>query len=238
MSLAPALLLACAASVAAPQAATAPASTDFERALREVDSRAGAMRDVTARFLQLKHTPLLKKPMQSEGSVRMVLDDERAIIRWDMTKPHACTILMTQADLSIHYPDQRLLEIYPAERGMAQLAGSLVPRFEAARRHFTIEPFAWPQNGAVADGHRLALLLRPIEQAMREHVLEVRILIDTQTACIINAEILYPDQEKLALTFSEIRINTGLREADLALELGPDVTVTRPLEPSARGEEP
>ena len=231
-------LLICAVLMQAPQSRPAsPAdSTEFAQRLRQIDERGLQVRDVTARFNQAKHTALLKKPMHSEGTVRMRRNGQAAIMRWETTKPHPSTIVTTDSELQIYYPNQSLLEIYPLESELAQLAGSPLPQLEFARKYFTIEECRWEGLDPKQAERRLAVRLTPMEERLREHVLEVRVLIDMQTACIINAEIDYPDNERLVLAFSEIRVNTGVEESELRLRVGADVEVTRPLDPKPRNK--
>lgn len=230
------VLLICAVVMQAPQSRPASPvdSTGFAQRLVQIDERGKQVRDVTARFKQIKHTALLKKPMQSEGTVRIMRNGQAAIMRWETTKPHPSTIVTTESELQIYYPNQSLLEVYPLESGLAQLAGSPLPQMEFARQHFTIEEGRWEGLDASEAERRLAVRLIPIEERLGEHVLEVRVLIDTQTACIINAEIDYPDNERLTLAFTEIRMNTGLEERELRLKVGSDVEVTHPLAPNSR----
>lgn len=216
---------------------TSPAdSTEFAQRLRQLDERGLQVRDVSARFNQVKHTALLKEPMHSEGTVRITRNGQTALMRWDTAKPHPSTIVTTQSELQIYYPRQSLLEIYPIESGLAQLAGSPLPQLEFARKHFTIDECPWEGLDISQPARRLAVRLTPIEERLREHVLEVRVLIDTEAACVVNAEIDYPDNERLVLEFSQIRVNTGIQERELRLNVGPDVEVTRPLDPNARNK--
>ena len=230
------VLLICAVLMQAPGSRPAsPAdSTEFSQMLRQIDERGLQVRDVTARFKQIKHTALLREPMRSEGTVRIRRNGQTALMRWETTKPHPTTIVTTESELQIYYPRQALLEIYPLESGLAQLAGSPLPQMEFARKYFTIDECKWEGLDSSQADRRLAVRLTPIEERLREHVLEVRVLIDTQTACIISAEIDYPDNERLVLEFSEIRLNTGVEESELRLKVGADVEVTHPLAPNSR----
>lgn len=213
-----------------------PEQDALEQTLRAIDGRARGIRDLTADFQQLKHTAMLKRPMQSHGTVRLIASGHQARMRWDTAKPHPTTLAMTDTEIQMYYPRQALLEIYPVESELAKLAASPLPRLEFVRRHFTIESMQWEGLEASQAAGHIALRLTPKEEKLREHVVEVHVLIEETTACITRAVVQYPDQERLELSFADIKINTGLKESDVELTVPAGTKVSRPLEPGVNGE--
>ena len=69
--------------VADPPATQSSQDKSLDARLAEVDQLAGRIADLTADFVQLKHTALLKKPLESRGSLRV----KGSAMRWDTTAP-------------------------------------------------------------------------------------------------------------------------------------------------------
>jgi outer membrane lipoprotein-sorting protein len=198
--------------------------------LIQIDRRAGQIRDLTAEFEQQKFTPLLKKPLTSRGVVRAT----RNLMRWDTTEPQPTVMIITPTEASIYYPTEKLQEIYPISGQLGALAASPLPNLQLLRRHFAFEADLVSElDAALADrqGDYIALRLRPVDPSLREHIDQVRVLIDTTTAFMIRTEMVDADGEKTVLTFRNIQANTIPDEAQLRhLRLPPDVRLVRPLE--------
>jgi outer membrane lipoprotein-sorting protein len=71
--------------------------------------------------------------------------------------------------------------------------------------------------------------MTPLEPEMREHVQDVRVLLDAQRGLIIRLEMGDPDGDRTVITFSNVQINAPLQDGDLALHPPTDVKITRPL---------
>src|SRR5690348_2310902 len=75
---------------------TRPASVDpalWERMTR-VNDLATKVADLTAHFEQQKFTPMLKKPLTSSGTVRVL----GSTMRWDTTKPEPSVIFADEKE--------------------------------------------------------------------------------------------------------------------------------------------
>lgn len=209
----------------------APAKEDaaLAKQLDDIDARAARIKDFTADFLQEKFTALLKKPLVSGGEVRV----SGPIIRWDTRRPEPAVLLSDGREVRMYYPAQKLLEVYPIDQRLGDLAASPLPRLGALREHFSVErsdaqSFHPPKGRAV-----LPLKLTPRDDALREHVDHVGVLLDVEAAHILELEITDADGDRTHVTFSGIRLDTGVRPADLELTVPADTTVSRPLDVKA-----
>ena len=204
----------------------APDDPTLARELESVDARAGRIRDFSARFRQEKFTALLKKPLVSSGTVRV----SGSTIRWDTREPEPAVLFSDGKDVRMYYPDQQLVEIYPIDRRMGDLAASPLPKLATLREHFTLTR-GKPEWFKGAKGRKsLALQLVPVEDVIREHVEEVRVLIDIEAAHILELEVIDADGDRTHITFDDVRLDTGIKPADLALAIPEGTTVSRPLE--------
>lgn len=195
------------------------ADRTLEAELAAIDARAARVRDLVADFTQRKHTALLRRPLESSGTLRI----RGEVMRWDTKAPRRSVMWIDGTTMKLFFPDRSLLEVYPLESGVAGAAVSPLPRLDAARRRFTITRAAWP---VPTDG--LALHLVPRGAELAEHVESVRLLLDRDTGTVAAAVVEYPDHERLELTFERVRVNTGLTEADVALDVPAGTRITHP----------
>lgn len=202
------------------------APTPFERTLEAIDAKAAAIEDLVADFEQQKKTPLLKKPLVSRGTVRV----KGAKTRWDTTHPHPTVMTIDASELRIYYPEQKTVEVYPIRAGMSRLAASPLPRLSVVREHFTIEETPAKELDPQAKPGEVGLRLAPREESLKEHVAQVRVLLDPATGVGRRVEITDAEGEVTTLTFTNVRANTGVREESLVLRTPPGTTESRPLE--------
>jgi len=216
----------------APSTTSAPASQPTEaidpklsQEIDRIDRMVEQIHDLSADFEQLKHTALLKQPLRSSGTLRI----KGSMMRWDTVDPQPSTMTISESELRIYYPRQRTVEVYAIDQRMADIAASPLPRLSKLSARFAIARIEWrPQNVTVV--RPLSLELTPREQELRDRVERVRVVIDLDTACVAAAEIVYPDRDRTELTFKNVRINTGLTDDDVTLQVPKGTTVTRPLD--------
>jgi outer membrane lipoprotein-sorting protein len=221
------LLAAAAAHAEAPPAPKA-ADPATDEQLLDIDRRAGAIQDLTARFEQEKFTPLLKKPLVSSGQIRV----KGGVCRWDTKSPEPSVLHADGRQIRMYYPRQSMLEVYPIDKRLSELAASPLPRLATLKEHFSIEPIAPKDRSreeAAAEG-KLALRLVPKGEFLSKHVDEVRVLLDVASACVARVEVIDADGDRTVIRFSETKLNTGLKEADLELAVSAGTKVSRPLE--------
>lgn len=227
--LAPAVV---AAPASAPTTGPAAAVADPTLAakLADIDSRAGKIKDFIARFEQKKFTALLKKPLASSGTIRVA----GPVVRWDTDKPDPAVLLSDGREFRMYYPKQKSLEVYPIDRQMAELVTNPLPRLARLREHFTFE--AMPARDAAGDFPELAetpdgvgLRLRPTGTFLKEHVGEVRVLLDARSATILCVQTIDADGDRTSIRFADVKLDTGLDPAALALAVPPDTKVSRPM---------
>lgn len=216
--------------------ATAPAESGGDSAglgarLDALDKKIAGIRDLSADFEQSKKTALLKKPMTSSGTIR--LKGQRT--RWDTKKPHPTIMTIDAAEVRIFYPDQKTVEVYPIQGDMARLASSPLPRIGVIREQFEITEIKPTEIDAAVDpkAELLAIALTPKSDALKEHIERIRVLIDATTACARLVEITDADRERTTITFTNVKLDSGLSDKDVELVTPPGTTVSRPLEGAA-----
>jgi outer membrane lipoprotein carrier protein len=219
----------------APEAEPAPAPAAPDEALmkelEEIDARGAKIEDLSADFEQQKFTALLKKPLVSEGRVRV----RPPRTRWDTAKPHKSVLVLDEQELRVYDAEAGTLEVYDVAGGLSRMTASPVPRLTAVKDEFGIERLdpATMDEKATA-GTFVAVKLTPIDEQIKQHVSEVRVLIDRSLACATRVEVTDADGDRTVIRFTNLKLNTGVDAADLELKVPEGTTVSRPLEGAGR----
>lgn len=207
--------------------AAQPSTGDrLEARLAGVGEKLTKVTDLRADFVQRKKTALLKTPIESKGTIV----SRGPAVLWRTREPRSFTMLVNDAEVSIYYPDDKLAEIYPMGAGFRDAAGGPLPRLEQLRERFEIAEL---DASALADApgrdRLLGIRLTPKSDEVRKHVQVVRVLIDESVPCANRVVVVDPEGEETDLRFLNVRINTGLTEAEVGLDLPKDVRISRPV---------
>jgi outer membrane lipoprotein-sorting protein len=193
----------------------------------DIDARAGKITSLIADFQQQKFTALLKKPLVSSGTVRV----KGATMRWDTRQPQPSVLFVNDQEVRIFYPVPApgIIEVYNLDQRVGELAASPLPRLAVLKEKFSFEQIpAGLMDSTVDPKAFLGLKMLPIEPSLKEHVNEVRVLLDASAGYILRAEMTDADGDKTLLHFTHVRINADPGEMELKTPAG--VKVTRPLE--------
>jgi outer membrane lipoprotein-sorting protein len=232
-----AMLLMTSAASGAENTKPAPAKNEdpqLKKQLEDIDARSARVKGFTADFRQEKFTSLLKKPLISTGIVRV----SGSVIRWDTREPRPTVLYSDGAEIRMFYPEQKLLEIYKIDQRLGDLASSPLPRLAKLREHFAFERYDGKDFHPPKDREVLPLKLVPTEDALKQHVAEVHVLLDVQSAHILELEVVDADGaegDRTHVTFSSFKLDTGLKADDLKLSVPAGTTVSRPLD--VKGDE-
>ena len=153
----------------------------------------------------------------------------------------ACVALLASTGLAtaqIYGPPQtqtyapaRLLQKVGIDQKMGALAASPLPQLDTLKKTFSFEKIPAKKLLPEADEARhLALRMRPTDPEIKKHVEEVTVVLDVASGFVVRAQTIDPDGDRIVLSFTNPKINTGLKDAELELHVPAGVTVTRPLE--------
>ena len=217
-------------SSAATAQTTVPTSApSMDRALwqtmQQVDAAAN-VQSLRGEFRQEKFTPLMKKPLVSNGTIVA----RGAVAVWSTQAAEPTHMLVNDREIQIYYPTQSAEEIYPIVGKLGAMASTPLPRLDTLRTFFTftqISPHDLDPNAD--DAGSLALQLEPIDEQLREHVRQVRVLLDRSSGLVKIAETTDPDGERTVLSFSNVKVNVPLKAEDLKLDIPPGTRVEHPL---------
>ena len=225
------LLAALAPAAPAPAPAAAPTSrpagiddASWQRML-DIDARAADVTDLIAAFEQRKFTAMLKKPLVSTGEIRV----RGSSMLWETRRPEPNALQVNEQEVRIYYPAQKTIEVYQIREKLGQLAASPLPRLAALQEHFGFRPLPLSEMKETDTAKFFAVEMAPIDPDLREHVERVRVLLDATRGLIVRLEMLDADGDRTEISFSDIRTNVGLNDAQLRIDATDSVKVTRPL---------
>jgi len=205
---------------------SAEPKSEFEKRLETIDARSAEVRTLRGRFVQKKHTQLLKKPMESSGTV--VIKGDKT--RWETLEPRKTVMTIDGEGLRIYFPEQKVVEVYGLGDDAREFAGSPLPRLSALRASFDISQAKNSELGASDDDDSLvAIELLPRSEELKEHVTRVRVLIDSSVPAARRIEIVDADGEKTEIEFKDVEINKNVADEDLILKLPAGTREVHPL---------
>ena len=194
--------------------------------LEQLQVKLRLVHDLTTRFTQEKHTPLLRKPMISTGEIHIIGN----LMRWDTKKPTQSVMIIGKDEIRLYYPKQKLMEVYAMDQQMAKMAASPIPRIDVMRDQFYFARLPGGEILAGADDARyMGVLLTPQKETLKQHIQQVRLLIDRDTAYLRRMEMVDADGERTVINFEDVKLNTGLKVADLAFSPPAGTRISHPL---------
>lgn len=231
--------------VAAPALSRAEAPTDpaLLAELEALDALAAEVEDLTAVFEQSRHTPLLRRPIISSGTLRALPGRSR----WDTDEPFASVMVIETDRLSVYYPEDGVLEVYPLEQRLGELAASPLARLADWLAHFTLErasaeslPESLRDAAGVGDADRPSVLVRltPKDDDLAAMIPSIVVVLDASTGLSRAMAWSGQEGERTEVVFSGVRTDTGLVGEDLALDVPEQTRVVYPLGPVSPASEP
>jgi hypothetical protein len=137
---------------------------------------------------------------------------------------------VTEKEVTLYYPKQRTAEVYAMGGKFAMITSFPVPRLGTLLQHFKFAPIAAKDFGERDEPGRLAFRLTPIDAAIREHVDNVCVIVDADLGLVLVFQLIDADGERTVIRFSDVKVNAGVDDARLRLELPAGAKVVHPLE--------
>ena len=199
----------------------------FEKKLQDLDAKMAKVVDLRASFEQRKKTAMLKKPIVSSGT----LSCKGESVLWRTTKPRESQLLVTPDKVTVHYPADRLAEVYPVGARFRDAAGGPLPRLPKLREKFEMSEMTDDEMKALGvDGapERLCVVMTPKSEDLKKYVAMVRVVIDTKVPCADRVVVSDPEGDETEIRFSGVTINVKMKDAELDLALPEGTKVSTP----------
>ena len=138
---------------------------------------------------------------------------------------------MDEREIRVYYPEDATLEIYTLDEQLRRLTASPIPRLKPMQQQFEISAIRAAEiEGAVEGPSVFAIRLVPRGDALRKHVKEVRVLIDSEKGLMSRMEVVDPEGDRTLIAFTNQHANTGVDAKELELKVPPDTKTSRPLD--------
>lgn len=209
-----------------------------------IDERSRAIEDFAADYVEKKHSLLLKKPLVSQGHVIA----KSPIVRWDLREPYEQTTIVSPGTIKVYYPTEKLLEVYALGDRIADLSTSPVPSLARTVELFEITRAAEQDSASTGEKHSsevkhsdaaeretLTLKLTPRDEKLRENLAGVVVTIDVTEGYASRMIMLQESGENTEIQFQKVRVNQGIDESRLQLQVPDDVQIVKPLEAQKEG---
>ncbi|MFN0132586.1 MAG: LolA family protein [Phycisphaerales bacterium] len=214
-----------------PVASAPPLDPTLRARLEDIDRRAQDHADLRAEFEQRKHTPLLRRPIVSSGTVKA----RKGVALWETTKPRPTTMRIDEREIAIYDPAEKAMEVFPADEGVRKLAATPQPSLGSVLEQFDVVEVPAADLDPAAKGELVALSMTPRDEALRRRVARVRVLLDVARALCLRMEITDAEGDRTEIAFKKIEVGVGLTDESLALVVSRGTAISRPLDGLAPG---
>lgn len=203
-------------------APVAPA-VSVEAVLAAMDRAAGTFRDAVAVVERVDYTAIINDTASETGTMRMLRRRRQVQLRLDFGEPDVRTVVLSGRRAEIYYPKIRTVQIYDLGRQRELVDQFLLLGFGTSggelKKNYTVRALGDEQVAGVA-ASRLELV--PKSQKAREHVVKIEMWVSPD-GHPVRHKFYKPSGDYTLITYSNLRINSGITEASLRLELPPGV---------------
>lgn len=223
------LLLLLGLAVSLLQSAATGAAPTLEELLALLDQSGPAFRDMTASLERKDYTPVLKETEVQRGQVRMKKTSRGEIrLYTEFTEPNPQIIVFERNEAQKYYPKLRMVEIYDLGKYRSLKDQFLLLGFGATgrelQRNYVLKVLG---TETVAGVQATRVELVPREPKTQEVLRKAELWISPAGYPV--QQKIYTSSTEYTFTYTGIRLNTGLPDSALVLNLPKDVKRERPL---------
>ena len=201
----------------------------LETILARMDRAAASFKDMSADVRWLQHTAAINQDAVDTGTILLKRSKHDIRMKVEFTAPDRKSVALQGHKLEIYYPNTNTVEEYDTGKYREMLDQFLLIGFGTSGKElaaaYTMKVLG---NETVVDQPTTRLELIPKSAEMLKNLKKLEMWIaDTNV---------YPVQQKFYLlggdyrlvTYTNVKVNTGLRDADLALKLPKDIKRVTP----------
>jgi outer membrane lipoprotein-sorting protein len=205
-------------------AATIPAVSrppgDLDAVLQRIDKAGAAFRGMSAHLRQVSHTAVINEDTVDSGTIRLKRPHRRDLrMLIDVTEPDAKTVAFQGHKLEIYYPKIKTVQEFDVGKSRALLEQFFLVGFGTSRADLEASYSLRLIGPDMLEGQKTEHLeLIPKSKEILQHLTKFELWISDSG---------YPVQQKFDLkagdyqlaTYTDVKINPDLPEADLKLQL-------------------
>jgi outer membrane lipoprotein-sorting protein len=212
------LSLVAASSICLPHATQA---RTLDQVLSAMDEAAGAFRDMSASLKRVDHTAIINDDSVETGTVLMQRSGPRqARLRIDFTDPDPRTVTFSGRRAEVYYPKIRTVHIYDLGQYRELVDQFLLLGFGTSGRELQ-KSYTIKITGQETIGGQTVtrLELVPRSASAREHLSRVELWIADEGGHPLQQKFYQPSGDYSLITYSDLKINPGLRGDALEMKL-------------------
>lgn len=200
------------------------AQSRLSRILDRMDAEAAAFRDMTAQLTKVAYTAVLSETSQESGTIWMKRASNRALMKVEIVTPDPRAVALEGTTVQLYYPKIRTVQVYDLGKSRALVDQFSLLGFGTRRRELERNYVIRLAGDELLEGRRTVRLeLEPKSPKVREQVEKIELWIPEDGGYPIQQRFWQPGGDYYLVRYREIRLNTGLSDADCRLKLPPGV---------------
>jgi outer membrane lipoprotein-sorting protein len=201
----------------------------LKEVLDRMDRSAETFQGMTANLTQLQHTAIINEDDRDSATVRMKKTKEGLRGFVEFAEPNRRLIGFENRELQVYYPKTNTVNIYDLGKHGAQLDQFLLLGFGTSGKQLE-KTYNMRVTGAeTLNGNPVTHVeLLPKTAEVKEYLKKVELWIPSSASYPVQEKIDKNDQDYILIQYSDVKINPGLTDKDLALSLPAGVNKVYP----------
>jgi outer membrane lipoprotein-sorting protein len=209
--------------------AAAATPESLENVLARMDRAAASFKDMSADVRWMQHTAAINQDAVDIGAILLKRSKHDIRMRVEFTSPDRKSVALQGHKLEIYYPNRNEVEEYDTGKYREMLDQFLLIGFGMSGKElaasYTVKVLG---SEAVAGQPAVQLELIPKSAETLKNLKKLEMWIADTNVYPVQQKFYLPGGDYRLVTYTNVKVNTGLRDADLALTLPKDVKRVTP----------
>jgi outer membrane lipoprotein-sorting protein len=197
--------------------------------LARMDRAAASFKDMTADVRWMQHTAAINQDAVDTGTILLKRSKHDIRMRVEFTSPDRKSVALQGHKLEIYYPNRNEVEEYDTGKYREMLDQFLLIGFGMSGTElaasYTVKVLG---SEAVAGQPAVQLELIPKSAEMLKNLKKLEMWIADTNVYPVQQKFYLPGGDYRLVTYTNVKVNSGLRDTDLALKLPKDVKRVTP----------
>ena len=211
-------------------AAAAQAAETLAAVQARIDKSAGEFQSLTARVKKVSYTAVIKDTTSETGTFTIkILKPGDVRVRMEIEKPDARSIALSRKKYEVFLPKINTVQEYDLSQYGRLVDQFLLLGFGTPVKDITKSYDMVVTGEEIIDGRQATRVeLRPKTNGVKEHLKLMEMWIPLTNGNPIQQKFLQPSGDFVQSTYSEVKVNPMLKDADLQLTLPKNVKREKP----------
>lgn len=212
-----------------PLLAAAASPESLENVLARMDRAAASFKDMSADVRWMQHTAAINQDAVDTGTIQLKRSKRDIRMRVEFTAPDLKSVALQGHKLEIYYPNRNEVEEYDTGKYREMLDQFLLIGFGMSGKElaaaYTMQALG---SEAIAGQPASRLELIPKSAETLKNLKKLEMWIADTNVYPVQQKFYLPGGDYRLVTYTNVKVNSGLRDADLALKLPKDVKRVTP----------